>query len=38
MCCGSGKTFTVYNIIKDSINLHKETLFIFATSRINLIK
>jgi superfamily II DNA or RNA helicase len=38
MCCGSGKTFTVYNMMKHCINVHGENLFIFATSRVNLIK
>ena len=38
MCCASGKTFTIYNVIKQCITNHNEKLFIFATSRVNLIK
>ena len=28
MCCASGKTFTIYNIIKQCITNHNEKLFI----------
>lgn len=38
MCCGSGKTFTVFNIMKHCIQCYDEKLFIFATSRKLLIK
>src|SRR5271154_5398897 len=39
MCCGSGKTRTVYEMIKLSYNKSKENnlLFILATSRKHLI-
>lgn len=37
MCCGSGKTYTMYNIIKECINKHGEHNFVIATSRVNLI-
>ena len=38
MCCGSGKTRTFYEILKNCINLHNEDFFIYATSRILLVK
>jgi len=38
MCCGSGKTFTFYGIMKNCITNHNENLFIYATSRILLVK
>lgn len=38
MCCGSGKTFTFYNIMKKCINDYNEDLFIYTTSRILLVK
>ena len=38
MCCGSGKTYTMFLIIKDCIQKHKEKFFIIATSRVLLIE
>ena len=38
MCCGSGKTYTFYGIMKNCINKHNENLFIYTTSRILLVK
>lgn len=38
MCCGSGKTFTFYGIMKNSILNHNENFFIYTTSRILLVK
>ena len=38
MCCGSGKTRTFYEIMKNCINNHDENFFIYATSRILLVK
>jgi predicted helicase len=38
MCCGSGKTYTFYGIMKNCINKHNDDLFIYATSRILLVK
>src|SRR5436189_190619 len=38
MCCGSGKTFTAYNVIKKCILEYKEKFFIIANSKIDLIK
>lgn len=38
MCCGSGKTFTFYSIIKMLILEKNEKFFIYATSRILLVK
>lgn len=37
MCCGSGKSYTIYNIIKKCIIEKKELFFVIATSRIHLI-
>lgn len=37
MCCGSGKTRTFYEIIKNCINEHDENLFMYVTSRILLV-
>ena len=36
MCCGSGKTFTFYNIMKKCIE-KGEKIFIYSTSRILLV-
>ncbi len=38
MCCGSGKTYTFYKIMKKCIEEHNEDFFIYATSRILLVK
>jgi superfamily II DNA or RNA helicase len=38
MCCGSGKTRTFYEIMKNCINKHDEKFFIYTTSRILLVK
>lgn len=37
MCCGSGKSYAIYNIIKECVLKHKELFFVIATSRIHLI-
>ena len=36
MCCGSGKTFVAYNIIKDFI-LRDKHIFVIVTSRVKLL-
>ena len=38
MCCGSGKTYTTFLIIKKCILEHKENFFIIETSRVLLIQ
>lgn len=38
MCCGSGKRFTLYSIIKNCILKKEEKLFIYITSRILLVQ
>ena len=37
-CCGYGKSYLIYKIIKECINNRGEKLFIIATSRIKLIE
>lgn len=37
MCCGSGKSYTIYNIIKKCILEYGKEFFIIATSRVHLI-
>ncbi len=37
-CCGYGKSYLMYKIIKKCIETNKENLFIIATSRIKLIE
>ena len=38
MCCGSGKSYTMYNIIKTCVNNYGELFFVIVTSRIHLIE
>jgi superfamily II DNA or RNA helicase/tRNA isopentenyl-2-thiomethyl-A-37 hydroxylase MiaE len=38
MCCGSGKTYTTFLILKKCINEHDEKFFIIETSRVMLIQ
>jgi superfamily II DNA or RNA helicase len=37
-CCGYGKSYLMYKIIKECNNKHNESLFIIATSRIKLVE
>jgi superfamily II DNA or RNA helicase len=37
-CCGYGKSYLMYKIIKECNNKHNENLFIIATSRIKLVE